>query len=256
MRIDALEEHGRALAAAADKAGLDADVPSCPTWTVRSLVAHTGMVHRWAATYVREGPAATAGGKHPTLATAPADGLLDWYVGGHAALVAALRAAPPDLECWTFLPAPSALAFWARRQAHETAIHRADAEAAAGAVPDFPAEFADDGLGELIGGFMARRGGTLRADPARTLLIAPTDTGSRWHVTIGPDGRQVSTEGAVPTETPGQAEPPGQADCTVSGRATDLYLLLWNREPARPAETSGDPEVLRLWHELAKVRWR
>lgn len=35
------------------------------------------------------------------------------------------------VDCWTFLDAPSPLAFWARRQAHETAIHRADAQLAA-----------------------------------------------------------------------------------------------------------------------------
>ena len=241
--IDAIEEHGRALGVAADKSGADAEVPSCPTWTVRALLGHLGMVHRWAATFVREGRAATADGRRPTLAIAPADGLLDWYLDGHAALVAALRAAPPDLDCWTFLPAPSPLAFWARRQAHETAIHRADVEGAAGSVPDYPTDFADDGLGELIGGFMARRGGTLYADPVRTLLVAPTDTGSRWHVTIGPDDRQVSTDGAP-------------ADCTLRGRAADLYLLLWNREPVRPPEVSGDPAVLEIWHELATINWR
>ena len=79
--IDAIEEQGRALAVAADKAGPDAEVPACPTWTVRTLLGHIGKVHRWAATHVREGRAATAGGKHPALATAPADGLLDWLLG-------------------------------------------------------------------------------------------------------------------------------------------------------------------------------
>ena len=54
---------------------------------------------------------------------------------GCAALADALAAAPADLECWTFLRAPSPLAMWARRQAHETAIHRVDAELAAGAAP-------------------------------------------------------------------------------------------------------------------------
>jgi uncharacterized protein (TIGR03083 family) len=243
--IDALEEHGRVLAAAADKAGPDAAVPGCPGWVVADLLRHLGMVHRWAATHVAEGMAAVAGGRHPALVTAPADGLLEWYVAGHAALVAALRAAPPGLECWTFLPAPSPLAFWARRQAHETAIHRADAEAAAGTVPEFPPGFADDGLDELVGGFAATRGTRLVADPVRTLLIAPGDTAGRWHLTIGPEGRQVRTGG-----------PDAAADCTVRGRATDLYLLLWNRAPARPAGITGNAAVLALWHERQRVVWR
>src|SRR5207253_4063893 len=55
----------------------------------------------------------------------PADAaLLAWFRDGHAALVGTLESAPPDLKCFTFLPAPSALAFWARRQAHETGIHQ------------------------------------------------------------------------------------------------------------------------------------
>ena len=46
----------------------------------------------------------------------PDDGeLVDWYVAGHSALVEALATAPTDLQCWSFLAAPSPLAFWARR---------------------------------------------------------------------------------------------------------------------------------------------
>jgi hypothetical protein len=45
----------------------------------------------------------------------------------------------------------------APRQAHETAIHRADAQSAAGTKPEYPAEFAADGINELIMGFGRRR---------------------------------------------------------------------------------------------------
>ena len=37
----------------ADRAGLRGGVPTCPDWTVRNLIAHQGMVHRWAAAIVR-----------------------------------------------------------------------------------------------------------------------------------------------------------------------------------------------------------
>jgi uncharacterized protein (TIGR03083 family) len=236
-----LEEQGRALALAADKAGLDADVPTCPRWTVRHLLGHLGMVHRWAASHVREGRAIHG---QPALAKAPADGLLDWYVEGHAALVSTLRRAPADLDCWTFLAAPSPLAFWARRQAHETAIHRADAEAALGSVPDYPTDVAADGLDELLCGFMARRRGRLLAARPCTLLVAPTDAPGRWHITVGPDARQVRRDGELP------------AGCTISGPATDLYLALWNRIPAGPPTVTGDPAVLELWHTRATVTWK
>lgn len=241
--IAALEEHGEELASAAGKAGLEVKVPTCPGWTVRRLVEHLGKIHRWAATYVREGRDAYGGGS-PRMATAPVDGLLDWFVDGHSALVAALRAAPAGLDCWSFLPAPSPLAFWARRQAHETAIHRADAESALGAVPSFDARFAADGIDELLCAFYSRGGGFLVADPPRSLLVVADDVGRSWHVAIHPDRREVTVGAELP------------ADCTLQGSASQLYLTLWNRPPRPEPELSGDPAVMRLWRERAQVKWR
>jgi hypothetical protein len=50
-----VEEHLAGVDAAVDRmavwarsAGPDAPVPTCPGWTVRDLLAHQGMVHRWA----------------------------------------------------------------------------------------------------------------------------------------------------------------------------------------------------------------
>jgi uncharacterized protein (TIGR03083 family) len=241
--INELESQGKALAAAAKRAGLTAEVPTCARWTVRKLVEHTGKVHRWAATYVRDGRNAY-GGKPPTRATPPADGTLDWFVEGHAALVAALRAAPADLDTWTFLPARSPLAFWARRQAHETAIHRADAEAACGTAPVYEPAFAADGIAELLTGFYGRKGGSLVADPPCGLRVLPADTGGGWHMLIKPDGREITDDPDLP------------ADCTIRGRASDLYLLLWNRNPVGQPDVTGDPTVLCLWRKRARIRWR
>ena len=36
------------IRANAVSAGLDAPVPPCPGWTVRDLVLHVGLAHRWA----------------------------------------------------------------------------------------------------------------------------------------------------------------------------------------------------------------
>jgi uncharacterized protein (TIGR03083 family) len=241
--IDQLELQGKALAAAAARAGFEADVPTCPGWKVRNLIEHTGKVHRWAATYVRDGRAAF-GGQAPKMEKPPAEGTLDWFVGGHAALVAALRAASPDLDAWSFLPAPSPLAFWARRQAHETAIHRADGDSACGTAPTYDPAFAADGIAELLGGFYARKGGTLTADPPRSLLVRPRDAGPVWHVRINQTGREIGNDPDVP------------ADCTLRGAASDLYLLLWNRRPVGPVEVTGDEEVMRIWRERAQVKLR
>jgi uncharacterized protein (TIGR03083 family) len=237
--VDHLDQQGALLAAAAERAGLDATVPTCPGWDVRALLAHVGMVHRWAAGIVRDEPGASRRSDFP----APETGLLDWFVAGHAGLVAALRAAPSDLAAWSFLPAPSPLEFWARRQAHETAIHRADAEAAAGWSAEYEPEVAADGLGELLEGFYGRKGGRLVADPGFTLRVMPLDANVSWFVQVGPDSRSVTRDGSA------------DADCTLTGSAEDLYLDLWNRYPSGSVSLSGDARPLHLWRDLAQVSW-
>jgi len=147
------------------------------------------------------------------------------------------------MQCWAFLPAPSPRAFWARRQAHETAIHRTDAELAAGSAPTFDGAFAADGLDELLFGFFARPRGRLVADPAVRLGLRATDTGDAWTITIGPDARTTVRAAA-------------EADCIVSGTASDLYLLLWNRRPPSACCVEGDDRVLDLWREKATISWR
>ena len=243
--IAALREAGRLLTATARRAGPDAPVPTCPKWRVRDLLTHTGGVHRWATAFVAEGRTEPMDAEtRARYRTAPPrdDDLPDWFADGHAALVAALEAAPPDLVCWTFFPAATPLAFWARRQAHETIIHRADAELAAGdpvIAPD-PA-LAADGIDELVGGMLLHRG-RLRADPPRTLAVRTADTGESWLVRVGAD--------RVETRRGAASEP---ADCTVTGPAAALYLLLWNRGGPAAVRVSGDRSTLDLWRDRAVV---
>jgi Mycothiol maleylpyruvate isomerase N-terminal domain len=55
-----------------------------------------------------------------------------WLVEGAARLADTLRGAGPDAKLWTPVPGGSTK-FYARRFAHETVIHRADATLAVGA---------------------------------------------------------------------------------------------------------------------------
>jgi uncharacterized protein (TIGR03083 family) len=171
------------------------------------------------------------------------DELLAWFRAGHRALVQTLSSADPAVTCWSFLPAPSPLACWARRQAHETAIHRVDAESALGAIPDdWSAAFAADGLDELFTGFFGRKRGRLVADPPVRLAVAASDVELAWTMHIEPDGRRV-----VPGRHP--------AELTVSGPANDLYLLFWNRRGLDGVLAEGDLGILELWRSKATVTW-
>ncbi|MGW2254184.1 maleylpyruvate isomerase family mycothiol-dependent enzyme [Kitasatospora sp. NPDC001660] len=247
--IDALRREGALLADAAARADLTAPVPTCPDWQVADLLRHIGLVHRWAAAHPARGlrePLDLDGGGEPVGPAPSGAALLDWYREGHAALVDTLVAAPADVDCWSFLPAPSPLAFWARRQAHETAIHRFDADAAAGTDgPRADTALALDGVDELLRGFLVRPRSRLRSEKPRTVLVRATDGPGTWRVTISQEPPAVTTD------------EPAEADLTITGPAHELYLLLWNRLPAEHAEattSTGDESLLRLWRETAAVR--
>lgn len=251
--LSALSDEGERLADAAQRAGLRAGVPACPGWSVSDLLRHTSYVHRWAAGIVAERIT------HPmhelaeeqVLQQGPDDErLLGWFREGHAALVRTLGEADPDLNCWAFLSAPTPLAFWARRQAHETAIHRVDAEQAAAAPGDagsqFEPGFAADGVDELLMGFLARniRRGNWPGPGGSLAIRAEDGPGARadWLVT-GRLGDAAVTRGT------------GPADCTVTGRARDLYLLLWNRARADGLRVTGDASVLAAFGGAVHITW-
>jgi uncharacterized protein (TIGR03083 family) len=246
--VTVLERDGHLLLSAAQTAGLDAPVPSCPGWLVRDLLAHIGFVHRWATGYVQQGftemvPEPDEPG---VLVTAPPDHeLLPWVAEGHASLVSALLSAPAGLQCWAFLAgAPSPLTFWARRQAHETAIHRVDTELAAGTGPSrLEAAFSADGVDEMLLGFLARPGSKryTRVSPGAVSLEA-TDAGATWSINVSGTG--------IDTKR-GQ----GASDLYVRGPAEDLYLLVWNRRTPAGLELDGRAELLDDWEKLFRVTW-
>ncbi|MEV5157576.1 maleylpyruvate isomerase family mycothiol-dependent enzyme [Streptomyces sp. NPDC053728] len=243
--LNALAAEGDALAVAARGAGLSAPVPACPGWQVRDLLRHTCMVHRWATSFVAEGHRTyRPDGGEPDL---DGDALLDHFTEGHRLLVDALRAAPSGLECWTVFPGASPLAFWARRQAHETTIHRVDTESAGGGpLTTVAAPHAVDGIDELLAGFHARAKSRVRTDSPRTLRVRALDTDSVWTVQLSAEP-PMTVRGTAGLDTPG--------DCTLSGTAEDLYLVLWNRRPLSAVGLSGDPEVAGLWAGNSAVVW-
>ncbi|KUP95755.1 hypothetical protein AC529_15895 [Thermobifida cellulosilytica TB100] len=231
------------MAEAAEAAGMDAKVPTCPDWRVRDLLRHTGEVHRWAAMIVAERLAQRpTGEKAASVRNWPEDdaALLDWFREGHARLVDVLATADLATECWSFHPAPSPVEFWARRQAHETTVHRIDAEVAGRGATPVSAGFAADGVDEILCNFFTSRNPKVTAEPSRTMAVRAVDTGDAWLATIGPEG--VATVRGY-----------GTADCTVTGNASDLYALLWNRRGTTGITVAGDASVLELWRTDARV---
>jgi uncharacterized protein (TIGR03083 family) len=242
--LDGLSTALTAFVRYADRAGLSAPVPTCPDWAVLDLIAHQGMVHRWAAALLRgERPTDPERWEKEGLAAVDP---LGWLRAGAAALRQTVAQAPDDVRALVFLDdAPPPRAFWARRQCHETTIHAVDAMSAAlGRVPatadaDWIApDLAEDGIDELLAGFLTRPRHPLRIDEEALLVVVPDDASTWWEVALGPH----------PPVTTRRRGPVSDADWELTGSSVELYLRLWNRgEP--PDLPGGD------WRHLAAVHW-
>jgi uncharacterized protein (TIGR03083 family) len=249
--IDSVTAEGETFARAAEQGPLDVDIEPCPGWDMRELVRHLGIIHLWAAAnvaypkddWLSVDDLPDLVGQWPELAAAWPDdtGLVGWYRACLANLTRVLSEAPPDHDCFTFLPAPTAVTMWSRRQASEIAIHRFDAEQARDITTDYEPAFASDMLDELLSGFTPRTR-KLDVDRPMTMHVHAADTDDHWRVTFGPD--RVST-----------SRHDDDADLVVRARATDLYLLFWNRSPQREIIADGDTTILDLWKENFRVRW-
>jgi uncharacterized protein (TIGR03083 family) len=243
QHLAALRDAVSAFARAAQHAGLDVPVPTCPDWTVLRLIGHQGMVHRWAAANLRgrtiEIDATERAGRR-----APSP--VDWLRDGAIDLVAAISTAPDDVQTVVFLnDAPGPRAFWARRQCHETTIHSVDALAAAlGRYPTSADTTVDpavavDGIDELLAGFMTRNKSRLRSESPMLVGVVAEESPTGWLVEVG-------RAPAVVTVAPSD-EVAERCDVRIEGPAVAVYLTLWNR--------SDELDVLDLWRS-APVTWK
>ncbi len=214
---------------------------ACPGWDVARLITHVGRVHRWAAMVIRDGAQAAA--QAPRQPRPEIAGLADWYRDSRDLLLRELDAHAPDAAA-DVLTGRGTVRFWLRRQAHETAMHRWDAQDAVspGAATAFDPDLADDGIDEWLRVFLPRHLARIGGVPAEldgaTLRLRSTDT-------TGPD--PVLRLGPEPAVEYGVAP----VDTTLSGSAADLLLTIWHRRPAI-APVATDPglseRILDLIH--------
>jgi uncharacterized protein (TIGR03083 family) len=197
--LEAIDVHADGLKRAALAAGPQAPVPNCPKWTVHDLVTHIAFVHGFAVGLATNRPV------RPTPPTGW-DDVLGWWDGQRLALREALGRAP---ETPAFSPYPGFTATvgdWTRRMAHETAIHRLDAESALADVPPtrFSPAFAADGIDEFLTYLLPRLGrnpGVRVTTPERTWAL-------------------------------------GEPEAELDGTADDVYRALWGRP--HQASVTGD----------------
>lgn len=231
--LAAIERDGGAVAAIPEER-LGLDVPSCPGWTVRDLVVHLGAVHRWAATFLVEGPESTSRFA-PIEDDAPAGAAVTaWYRDRLDGLVAELRRHGADEPARAFTGRVTA-GFWMRRQAHETAVHRWDAENAWNAAGPVESRLAGDGIEEwaevFAGRFLGRGPGLPDGLVGRTIHLHGTDRDdAEWTLKLARDSVAVERGHA-------------KGDAALRGATSDLYLALWRRVPLAGLATFGDATV-------------
>jgi len=227
-----------------DGADLTRPVPACPDWTLRQLATHVGRVHRWAAEIVSTRSAVSIPFRQVPDGRIPDDPArhAPWLRAGAARVIEAVRAGGSD-PVWAFGELRPA-SFWGRRMAHETAVHRADAEIATGREAGFGPDLAADAIDEWPG-FLSGLGGD--GDPR----LGALPDGAVLHVHATDEGLAGAGEWLVRREGPEVTVRPGhgRGDVALRGPAARLLLVLLRRVPPDDPQVQvlGDPALLAGW---------
>lgn len=228
---------------ALDLADLSVDVPTMPDWTVEKLVRHVTFVHRMA-TVALDSPSADGMANVVAAVEKPERGpqVLDDYRESVAAMLDAYSRVDLAKRVPTWAGEGTA-DYWIRRQLHEVAVHRFDAQNAVHARggPE-PAAVdhagAADGIAEWAEAFLTRV--PLDRVPrlaGRTVhLHTDDDTGLELFLDFGGDEVTVSREHR-------------KGDVALRGSAENLFLAVWRRRPLDVLDIVGDTSVAEALYD-------
>jgi uncharacterized protein (TIGR03083 family) len=232
-----IEERSVAFrAAVASAPSLEAQVPTCPEWTLLDLAQHLGQVQRrWAAT-VAVGPADVRPAE-PASPTPPRarEALLAWSAESTEQLLSTLRKFGPDRGCYTWWDrseSPQTSGAVARHQVQEAAVHTYDAQISLGAPRPLPDEVALDGVDEFLSTCCA---GSYHWPYEPCTVEYQATEGGAWRLLLDADRVGLSR---LPT--------PGDADASLRGTASELVLALYARIPVDSLKVDGDPRLFDL----------
>jgi uncharacterized protein (TIGR03083 family) len=249
----ALQDHTERLAECARAAGGAASVPTCPNWTVTTLVEHVGQTLHWVSEIVER--RITDPSELPTeVAELPAEPQAwpAWLSG--AAARAAAACSDAALEAPVFNAAGdnrTGTRFWLRSLLNETVIHGFDAAAAAGHEYDLDADIA---AGLITNHLAMLTSPTWAAQrPESAAAIRGTTETLHWHATDEPS-LGTAGEWLIERRPDGASfqHGHGPADVTVQGPAKSLLLVLTRRLPltgGHPDHVTidGDVDLARHW---------
>jgi uncharacterized protein (TIGR03083 family) len=233
-----LRADGTAFRAAVGQDGaFTAQVPSCPEWTVEDLVHHLGSIYQWVAGHAGRGvttPPPQRGGNEDL----PGDGLLAWWDERFAELFATLDGLDPALPAWNWAPQAKKAEFWHRRMAHETAIHRWDAQMAVGLSEPIEAKLAADGITEVLDTWLPAGKRKGPDDRYGMVALRAVDVEEVWYVRIRGTGIALLDTDTLLDDDDHHAR------VVATGTASDLVLALYGRVLFDVLEVAGDASLL------------
>ncbi len=226
-------------------ADLTVPLPTCPGWNVSQLLPHVDGGQRWArdivATRASQPPSDIAFRDLSDVTDEDPDSLSESLTEVAVELAATLAQAGPDAQMWCPVDGGGA-AFYARRFAFETAIHRADAALALGAQFDLSPEVAADALDEwmelgcLPVHFEMHPWMRELLAPGRTIGLHAIDIDAHWLLDLTGDviaWRRADETSAVAVKAP----------------VTDLLLMVYRRRPVSGLRIIGDADFIDFWLE-------
>lgn len=229
--VAAVHREGEALAGAV-RQDLSAPVPTCGSWDCARLAGHLGRVYRHAAQIVGQRLAdSPASSRLPR----PEGDVLAWYAESLELVLGVLRATHPYESAWNWsLHAQHNAMFWARRMAHESAVHRWDAQAAQGDPAPIESALATDGIEELFEVMLPRRQSRTPCAGLRGTLHLHSAEGGEWLARLTPEDCTVTRQHRT-------------ADVALRGTASQLLLVLYGRLAPIAIELNGSGELMDTW---------
>lgn len=227
--VATVERETRVMVAALRDAPREARVPTCPDFALSDLAAHVG---EFTALWTHVLCEAAGAEKTPY---APLDDERDmgaWYQPLADHLIHRLHATGGAAPCWMWIPDQPTVGCVARRCANELSIHRFDAQSASATATPLDAAAALDAIDEIF--VMLPVWDNPPEGSGKTLGVCAIE-GAQRTITLGPEGPRVHVE-------------PRDADLSLTGTASDLALLLFDRPTIGTVQRDGDPSVMDAWY--------
>lgn len=246
-----------AVEAAGPEALAETTVPSCDGWSAADLTWHLAEVQYFWASIV-EGNLTNYSDVVP-LQRPPDRELVARQSEQGNRLAEVLAGRDPTEPCWSWHSQGNSIGWVLRRQAHESLIHRADAELTAKSIgverqTPLNEELSADGVDEMLSvmldiGILPDR---LRFVPSeRTArLIVP---GRSWDLTIGRVVGSSEDGDAIDLSAIDLSQPADDPGVEISATASALNLWLWRRDSLPESAVVGDRSIADELYEEAAI---